>query len=462
MKTFKREFIVNKLFLCSLLIAINLVSCDEESAADVGVAPSQGQSTVPPKAPDSKANRKVMLYYSSYSRYNGLTAEDVLRNPDFQHDVFVPSFCIIGNGAKAVGSETSAWKKNYLGYDDVWAWSNLVWNSNHSLEFANGSDIGSGNINAALNQFENIPYSLAIGGWPANDDPNDPLRTGGFDRVGYYASDLTEFANNIKNNTSLAGKVVRQANELSLDYEFPLTKLQGGFLTKIVKEIKNVCGNLFKINVAVGPNNTNHLDMLDFSSLNNYVDSFEIMTYDYHGAWDNTTGHHTALYSNMNGVNDSSFKNYFNVDSQVNYVLDKGINASKVKIGVALYGRYYTGVVFPDVVDPTMPYFKVNGGALPSGIDSSKFKNGIILYHDIITEVTASNGWELYYDTTAHAAFAINRAKGMFLSYDSLQSIDDKIAYAKSKNIGGIIIWDAIGAKGTDIVKHITTELHKN
>ncbi len=452
-----------KIILLICIAGLSVISCDADTAPDVGVAPGQGSESIPPpKSTNSNETRKVVLYYQSHSRYQDLTAHEVLSNPDYKHDVFAPSFAIIGDGQTAIGNETSAWKKNQFGYDDIWAWSNLVWNDEHSLKFANGSDIGTDNINKGLNDNPDIPYTIAIGGWPANDDPNDPLRTGGFDRIGYIDSDLTEFVGNINNNTTLAGRVVRPPNELTIDYEFPVTTLQGGFYTKIVKKIKEESNDKFIINIAVGPNNTKHLDVLNFTDLDNYVDSFEIMTYDYHGKWDNMTGHHTGLYGNTNGVeNSAAFKDYYNVDSQVQYLLDKGIAASKIKIGIALYGRFWTGVQFPETIDPTQPHFAVNGGALPAALDSNKWTSaGTILYGDIMTEATTEDGWEYFSDPIAKATFAIHREKKMFLSLDNEASIDAKATYIKEQGLGGVIVWDALGAKGTSIMNYLTTKVH--
>ncbi len=453
---------ITKILLLFCLAEISITSCSTTFTEPVGNEPILDPTNVPPKSDDSFEARKVVLYYQSHSRYQGLYAHDVLSNPDYKHDIFAPSFAIIGDGNTAIGNETSAWKNNQLGYDDIWAWSGLIWSDDHKLHFADGRSIGTDNINKGLNDNPDIPYTIAIGGWPANDDPNDPLRTGGFDKIGFSDPDLEEFVENVKNNTTLAGRVVRPPNEITLDYEFPVTTLQGTFFTRIVKKFHEKTSDKFIINIAVGPNNAKHLDMLSFPDLDNYVDSFEIMTYDYHGKWDNMTGHHTGLYGNTNGVeNSAAFKDYYNVDSQVQYLLDKGIAASKIKIGIALYGRFWTGVQFPETIDPTQPHFPVYGGALPSGMVADKWTSaGTILYGDAMTEVTTAKGWEYFSDPIAKATFAIHREKKMFVTLDDINSIKAKATYIKEKGLGGVIVWDALGAKGTSIMALISSEVH--
>ena len=461
-KKFKNQLLTG-LGLCAIFSG-SLMSCKDGDSGQLGTNTST-TNTAPPKAPNSSESREIVLYYASNNRYSGLTAEDVLskgaRGQDYAHDVFVPSFCTIGDGATANGSESKAWKKNQLGYDDVYAWSGLNWASDGSLVFSNGSNIGTGNINSGLNKYPTKPYGLAIGGWPVGDNANDPIRTGGFDRIGYatQTADLDEFVNNV-NNLEPLGKITRLPNSLHVDYEFPLTTLQADGLLRIVKALKTKCGDKYLIDVALGPNIQKHLSILNFTELLKYVDSFELMTYDYNGNWSKVTGHHTGLYANVDGQTDANLSADFAADAQVNYLLGKGVPASKIKIGVALYGRFWTGVTFPSTIDPMQPHFTATGGAVPSSLaNGSYFVEGVIKYNQAMEALTAAKGWEIFRDTKAKAPFAINRAAGMFVSFDDLGSIQAKADYVKQKGLGGVIVWEASGAKGTSILKELRKAL---
>lgn len=444
-----------------------LFSCEPMDGLNKGNPNPTPAATIPTKAPDPTGSRQVVLYYPSYARYGAdFTAGDLLSKAgagqDYEHDIFVPSFCVIGDGQTKIGSESSAWKKNEVAFDDIYAWGGLSWDSNGYLVFANGQSIGSGSIAEGLNKYPNIAYGLAIGGWPAQDNPNDPLRTAGFDRLGAIPNDLTAFVDNVDKLDELK-RITRVLNGIHIDYEFPLNTMQGGFLTKICQALYAKVGTKNTINVAVGPNIDKHLAYLDFAALNNSVHKFEIMSYDYNGKWSNITGHHTNLFSaeaSKLPANNANFSTNFSVDAEVTYMLSKGVPASKIKIGVALYGRFWTGVTFPTTIDPSKPYFTATNSGLPSGVSSDDFlTEGIIKYNKILTEITPAKGWELFTDPTTGGAFAINRTLSMFVSYDSHASIMKKAAYVKSFGLGGVIVWDATGAKGTTILKQLSAAI---
>lgn len=444
------------LLLCLLSGAFALLhSCTPIEELKKGVPPTP-ELPVPTKAPEPTAARQVVLYYPSYARYSGITAESILAkagpNDDYAHDVFVPSFCVIGDGKTSNGSETSAWKKNQIAFDDIYAWGGLNWDSNGYLTFSNGASIGEGNIASGLNKYPTVPYGIAIGGWPKNDDVNDPLRTGGFDRLGVSSIDLDEFVKSIDELSEIR-RITRVANSLHIDYEFPETAFQAAGLLKIVKAIYAKVGNKYTINIALGPNIDKHLSHLDFSQLVNYVHSFEVMTYDFNGRWSSTTGHHTPLYSNTNIPQDNAnFSANFSADAEVNYLISKGVPASKIKIGVALYGRFWTNVDFPTTIDPTKPYFSTGIQADPT--DAPEFAYGVIKYNKILN-LTTANGWEFYNDTNSKAPFIIHRAKKIFITYDNVASIQEKASYVKTKGLGGILVWDATGAVGTTVLKDL-------
>ncbi len=179
------------------------------------------------------------------------------------------------------------------------------------------------------------------------------------------------------------------------------------------------------------------------------------MTYDYAGAWGNITGHHTGLYSGGINMPESPYlSTKFNANFQVEYLISKGVPASKIKIGVALYARYWTNVTFPTTIDPTKPYFSVGAQTIPSGFPAES--PGVIRYNRLMTELNNnSSEWEIFHDSTVHADFAVNRAKGIFVTYDSKDNILEKASYVKSKGLAGVIVWDGVGAKGTTILKEL-------
>ncbi|XP_062248582.1 chitotriosidase-1-like [Platichthys flesus] len=69
------------------------------------------------------------------------------------------------------------------------------------------------------------------------------------------------------------------------------------------------------------------------------LDFLNVLTYDFHGPWENVTGHHSPLYG---GSHDTGDKIYYNTDSAMQYWVDKGAPAQLLNLGLAAYGRAFS------------------------------------------------------------------------------------------------------------------------
>lgn len=70
-----------------------------------------------------------------------------------------------------------------------------------------------------------------------------------------------------------------------------------------------------------------------------YLDLINIMTYDYYGSWDTTTGMNAPLYSKPGS--DEHFIT-FSVNASIKYWLSQGVPAEKLTMGIPLYVRTFT------------------------------------------------------------------------------------------------------------------------
>ena len=59
------------------------------------------------------------------------------------------------------------------------------------------------------------------------------------------------------------------------------------------------------------------------------------MSYDFHGSWETVTGHNSPLYSCGDG--DTA-----NTDTAIKYWISEGFPASKIQMGLGIYGRSFT------------------------------------------------------------------------------------------------------------------------
>ncbi|KAL8575758.1 hypothetical protein ACOMHN_004945 [Nucella lapillus] len=76
----------------------------------------------------------------------------------------------------------------------------------------------------------------------------------------------------------------------------------------------------------------------DISAVNRYVDLANVMTYDYHGAWNNMTSFDSPLRSRKS---DPNFNNELSTEWTINYYMSKGLAANKILVGVTAAGTRF-------------------------------------------------------------------------------------------------------------------------
>ncbi|CAO2636962.1 Chitinase-3-like protein 1, partial [Lemmus lemmus] len=164
-------------------------------------------------------------------------------------------------------------------------------------------------------------------------------------------------------------------------------------------------------------------DMLE--PLLRHLDFMSLMTYDFHGAWRQTTGHHSPLFR---GQKDTSSDRFSNVDYAVGYMLRLGAPASKLVMGIPTFGKSFTlassemGVGAP-----------VSGPGLPGRFTK---EGGVLAYYEICdflkgAEVHRILGQQVPYATKGN----------QWVGYDDQESVKNKVQYLKSKQLAGAMVW---------------------
>ena len=176
----------------------------------------------------------------------------------------------------------------------------------------------------------------------------------------------------------------------------------------------------YLLTIASGANQT-YLDNTEMNIAHTYLDFINIMTYDFHGEWEPTTGHHTNLsVANSDTVNISAEK-------AVDQHIRAGIPAEKIVLGVAFYGKAWKNVS------------KENNGLYQKGEKIEKFSSR---YDTIQNHLVGKNGYVRYWDSTANAPFLYNNSLQIFITYDDTMSIRKKCDFIKEKGIAGAMFWE--------------------
>jgi chitinase len=178
------------------------------------------------------------------------------------------------------------------------------------------------------------------------------------------------------------------------------------------------------------------IDAADYAGAAQYVDWYNVMTYDFFGAWaaQGPTAPHSPLTS-YSGIPQAGFTT---ADAIAKYRA-KGVPASKLLLGIGFYGRGWTGVT------------QDAPGGTATGPAAGTYEQGIEDYKVLRTSCPATG-------TVAGTAYA--HCGSNWWSYDTPATIAGKMTWARNQGLGGAFFWEFSGdTAGGELVTAIHTGL---
>ncbi|MCX4643143.1 MULTISPECIES: glycoside hydrolase family 18 chitinase [unclassified Streptomyces] len=159
----------------------------------------------------------------------------------------------------------------------------------------------------------------------------------------------------------------------------------------------------------------------DYAGASQSFDWYNVMTYDFFGAFNaqGPTAPHSPLTS-YPGIPQQGF----NSADAIAKLKAQGVPSSKLLLGIGFYGRGWTGVT------------QKEPGGTATGPAAGTYEQGIEDYKVLKTKCPA-NG------TVAGTAYAYCGSD--WWSYDTPATINSKMAWAKSQNLGGAFFWEFSG-----------------
>lgn len=267
---------------------------------------------------------------------------------------------------------------------------------------------------------------------------------------------------------------------IDIDFEFPSETAQSGNYTdftesiragisdRYVKFIKILSeelaeasredGKYYWLTSAVsasswvlgGQTNSDFLDYLDFVS---------IMSYDYHGGWNNYVENQANLYPDP-------------LDGET-------IQMAVKTLGFEWSYRFYRGKVQSEKILMGVPYYtrgwsNVSGGTNglhgTSGTPLTNATDNLNLWYDLDTNdaetpaganplwhvmnvMKQNSNYQRYWDDVGKVPYIWNSQNSTFLTFEDTQSVQERINYVNDNNLGGVLIWVMHGDYDYDATK---------
>ncbi|MCP3967315.1 MAG: glycoside hydrolase family 18 protein [Lentisphaerae bacterium] len=199
----------------------------------------------------------------------------------------------------------------------------------------------------------------------------------------------------------------------------------------------------YELTAAIGAGK-DKLEKIQLAELTKYLDFFNVMTYDFTGAFDSITGLQSALKPNPEDPRSDLIKNYYNIQAAVQIILDAGVPAEKIIIGSPYYSRGWKEVQ-EDGPIPDLPglFATANGG--PKGIWDGGVNAGNNPYYYIKEKMETNPSFKKYRDPYSQAPYLYSKEKKEMYTYEDEVSLKVKTDYVLDNNLGGIIFWELTG-----------------
>ncbi|CAM5644724.1 chitinase [Streptomyces avidinii] len=179
--------------------------------------------------------------------------------------------------------------------------------------------------------------------------------------------------------------------------------------------------NLVTAAITADASSGGKIDAADYGGAAQYVDFYNVMTYDFFGAWaaQGPTAPHSPLTSYA-GIPQAGF----NSADAIAKLKAKGVAGAKLNLGIGFYGRGWTGVT------------QAAPGGTATGPAPGTYEQGIEDYKVLRTSCPATG-------TVAGTAYA--KCGSNWWSYDTPATIAGKMTWAKQQGLRGAFYWEFSG-----------------
>jgi len=193
------------------------------------------------------------------------------------------------------------------------------------------------------------------------------------------------------------------------------------------------------LTIAAGASDE-YLDHTEMAQVQRYVDTVNLMAYDYYEpSSDGITGHHAPLFTN--GADPKKIS----ADASVLAFEQAGVPATKILLSLPFYGH-----MWGQVAENNHGLFQA-GKPVPKGYAP----------YSLIMETMLNHGFTRYWDPIALVPYLYSQEKQIFVSYEDPKSLDAKCEYVLKHRLGGVMFWDYSGDPSGTLLRAINESLQK-
>lgn len=276
-------------------------------------------------------------------------------------------------------------------------------------------------LNGLRSKNSNLTILVSVGGW---------LWSTGFSDMALTQASRSTFIQSVDDFVTRY-----KLDGLDIDWEYPgligsghtfrpedkqnYTLLMKELRTRFDAMQKRLHRQLF-ITIATGAS-TEVLDHTEMAKVQKYVDTINLMAYDYYEPSDDKiTGNHAPLFT------DPIDPKKVSADESVKEYERAGVPASKLVLGVPFYGHIWGEV--PSTA---------NGLFQPGKPVPNAYAN-----YAAISTTMIDKGFTRYWDKASEVPYLYSAAKQIFVSYEDPESLAIKCKYVKDGHLAGIMFWD--------------------
>ncbi|KIY64739.1 glycoside hydrolase family 18 protein [Cylindrobasidium torrendii FP15055 ss-10] len=214
---------------------------------------------------------------------------------------------------------------------------------------------------------------------------------------------------------------------LDIDYEYPQDDQQAQGYVELLRELRQALDQhaqgkgadyRFLLTIAA-PCGVDNYQKLHIHDMNQYLDFWNLMAYDFAGSWDTVAGHQANLFGPP-----------ISVSQAVNYYLEQGVPPANLIIGIPLYGRSFT-----NTQGPGQPF---------NGVGPGSWEAGVYDYRALPLP-----GTHVLRDEQMGASWAYDYDKKEMISFDDEQVGQWKGEWIRKMGLGGSMFWELSGDKGS-------------